>query len=52
MLNRPPPKYDGHVPLTVVEKGTLAVGSALGGIVSPRRAGMSLRAVFPCGASD
>jgi hypothetical protein len=44
VLNRPPPSYDGHVPLTRIEKGALAVGSALGAIVNPRRAGTFLQA--------
>lgn len=39
ILNRPPPKYPGHVPLTFVERGALAVGSAVGSIINPRRGG-------------
>jgi hypothetical protein len=38
-LNRPPPKYPGHVPLTFLERGALAVGSAVGSLMNPRRAG-------------
>lgn len=38
-LNRPPPKYPGHVPLTFFERGALAVGSAVGSLMNPRRAG-------------
>jgi len=38
-LNRPPPKYSGHVPLTFLERGALAVGSAVGSLMNPRRAG-------------
>ncbi|KAL9124632.1 MAG: hypothetical protein Q9217_006052 [Psora testacea] len=30
--------YDGHVPLTRIERGALAAGSALGAVVNPRRA--------------
>ena len=41
VLNRPSPKYPGHVPLTVVEHGALAVGSAVGALLDPRRAGKS-----------
>ncbi|BCR91600.1 ubiquinone biosynthesis protein COQ4 [Aspergillus chevalieri] len=37
VLNRPPPKYPGHVPLTFVERGALAVGSAVGSLLNPRR---------------
>ncbi|KAJ5162342.1 hypothetical protein N7492_007734 [Penicillium capsulatum] len=38
VLNRPPPNYPGHVPLTTIERGALAVGSALGSIINLRRA--------------
>ncbi|KAJ5306550.1 hypothetical protein N7508_005565 [Penicillium antarcticum] len=38
VLNRPPPNYPGHVPLTTIERGALAVGSALGSLINPRRA--------------
>lgn len=41
-LNRPPPKYPGHVPLTFLERGALAVGSAVGSLMNPRRAGKGL----------
>jgi ubiquinone biosynthesis protein COQ4 len=40
--NRPPPKYPGHVPLTFVERGALAIGSAVGSLLNPRRAGTKL----------
>lgn len=40
VLNRPPPNYPGHVPLTTLERGALAVGSALASILNPRRADM------------
>lgn len=39
VLNRPPPNYPGHVPLTCIERGALAVGSALGSLLNPRRGG-------------
>ncbi|CAG8936186.1 unnamed protein product [Penicillium salamii] len=38
VLNRPAPNYPGHVPLTTIERGALAIGSALGSLVNPRRA--------------
>ncbi|KAL8930521.1 MAG: hypothetical protein Q9208_000705 [Pyrenodesmia sp. 3 TL-2023] len=37
VLNRPPPQYHGHVPLTSTERGVLAVGSALTSLLNPRR---------------
>ncbi|KAI1007023.1 Ubiquinone biosynthesis protein [Podosphaera aphanis] len=37
VLHRPPPQYPGHVPLTWMEKGGLALGSALVALVNPRR---------------
>lgn len=42
VLNRPAPNYPGHIPLTLVERGVLAAGSALGSLLNPRRAGMQL----------
>ena len=39
VLNRPPPNYPGHIPLTTIERGALAVGSAIGSYLNPRRAG-------------
>lgn len=42
VLNRPAPNYPGHVPLTTIERGALAIGSALGSLVNPRRAGMAM----------
>lgn len=47
VLNRPPPIYNGHVPLTRIEKGALAVGSALGALMNPRRTGTFLQAFLP-----
>ncbi|KAH3943638.1 ubiquinone biosynthesis protein COQ4 [Parastagonospora nodorum] len=38
VLNRPPPNYEGHIPLTVIERLGLAVGSGLGSFLDPRRA--------------
>lgn len=40
-LNRPSPKYSHHVPLGFFEKGFLAIGSAVGALLNPRRAGPS-----------
>ena len=40
VLNRPPPNYEGHVPLNVFERGALAAGSAVMSLLNPRRAGM------------
>lgn len=39
VLDRPPPNYEGHVPLTLIEKGALAVGSAITSLFNPRRSG-------------
>ena len=39
MLNRPPPNYDGHVPLTTIERIALAAGSAVVSLWNPRRGG-------------
>ncbi|KAH8587571.1 ubiquinone biosynthesis protein coq4, mitochondrial [Bisporella sp. PMI_857] len=38
VLNRPPPNYPGHVPLTRIERAGLAVGSAVMSLISPTRA--------------
>ncbi|OIW31046.1 ubiquinone biosynthesis protein COQ4, mitochondrial [Coniochaeta ligniaria NRRL 30616] len=38
VLNRPPPNYPGHVPLTGVERAALAIGSGLISFFNPRRA--------------
>ncbi|KAI9849192.1 MAG: Ubiquinone biosynthesis protein [Thelocarpon superellum] len=40
ILHRPPAKYDGHVPLTTLERAALALGSAAVAITNPRRADM------------
>ncbi|PLB37242.1 ubiquinone biosynthesis protein COQ4 [Aspergillus candidus] len=45
VLNRPQPNYPGHVPLSIVERGALAVGSAVGALLNPRRADL----VATCG---
>ncbi|KAI0142093.1 coenzyme Q biosynthesis protein Coq4 [Pestalotiopsis sp. NC0098] len=37
VLNRPPPNYPGHVPLTKVERFALALGSGIGSLVNPYR---------------
>ena len=37
VLNRPAPNYPGHVPLTFLERGALAVGSAFGALRNPYR---------------
>ncbi|CAK3795110.1 Ubiquinone biosynthesis COQ4, mitochondrial [Lecanosticta acicola] len=37
VLNRPPPNYPGHVPLTWLERGALAIGSAFGSLKNPYR---------------
>ncbi|OJJ43429.1 hypothetical protein ASPZODRAFT_103409 [Penicilliopsis zonata CBS 506.65] len=37
VLNRPQPNYPGHIPLTFIERGALAVGSAVGSLINPRR---------------
>ena len=37
VLNRPPPNYPGHVPLTLLERGALAIGSAFGSLRNPYR---------------
>jgi len=37
VLNRPVPSYEGHVPLNRIERGALALGSAFGSLLNPRR---------------
>ena len=37
VLNRPPPNYPGHVALTSLERGALAIGSAFGSLRNPYR---------------
>ncbi|KMP00296.1 ubiquinone biosynthesis protein COQ4 [Coccidioides immitis H538.4] len=37
VLNRPQPNYPGHIPLTPIERGALAIGSAVGSLLNPRR---------------
>ncbi|CZT40888.1 probable Ubiquinone biosynthesis protein COQ4, mitochondrial [Rhynchosporium secalis] len=37
ILNRPPPSYPGHIPLTRIEKAGLAIGSAFGSLYNPYR---------------
>ena len=43
VLNRPPPNYEGHIPLTRIERGALAVGSAVMSLLDPSRGGTLLR---------
>ncbi|KAK6208869.1 coenzyme Q biosynthesis protein CoQ4 [Colletotrichum tabaci] len=38
VLNRPPPNYPGHVPLTNVERAGLALGAGIWSLLSPYRA--------------
>lgn len=38
-LARPPPNYEGHVPLNPPERAILAIGSAFGALMNPRRGG-------------
>ncbi len=40
VLNRPPPNYPGHIPLTRIEKAGLAVGSAVMSLMDPHRGGL------------
>jgi ubiquinone biosynthesis protein COQ4 len=37
VLSRPPPNYPGHVPLTPLERVSLAVGSAVASLLNPYR---------------
>ncbi len=47
VLNRPPPKYEGHVPLNTLERGAVAAGSAVMSLLNPRRGGtFSLSVTF------
>lgn len=39
VLNRPPPNYEGHIPLTRLERLGLALGSGIGSFLDPRRGG-------------
>lgn len=39
VLNRPPPNYEGHIPLTRIERLGLAAGSGLMSFLNPRRGG-------------
>ncbi|KAJ6789483.1 hypothetical protein PWT90_00284 [Aphanocladium album] len=37
VFNRPPPNYEGHVPLTRIERAGLAVGSGVMSLINPYR---------------
>lgn len=37
VLNRPPPNYPGHVPLTRIERAALAIGSGVLSLLDPHR---------------
>ncbi|KAK3700378.1 Ubiquinone biosynthesis protein [Vermiconidia calcicola] len=37
VLSRPPPNYPGHIPLTILERLSLAAGSAIGSLAKPYR---------------
>ncbi|KAM3526309.1 hypothetical protein MY4038_006865 [Beauveria bassiana] len=37
VLNRPPPNYEGHVPLTQIERAGLALGSGVMSLINPYR---------------
>ncbi|EDU49882.1 ubiquinone biosynthesis protein coq-4 [Pyrenophora tritici-repentis Pt-1C-BFP] len=37
VLNRPPPNYEGHIPLTRTERLGLALGSGIGSFLDPQR---------------
>ena len=50
VLNRPPPNYKGHVPLNGIEKGVLAVGSAIMALRNPYRHGDII--LFPVSGCD
>ncbi|KAI3537246.1 coenzyme Q biosynthesis protein Coq4 [Colletotrichum filicis] len=38
VLNRPPPNYPGHVPLTKIERAALGLGAGIWSLLSPYRA--------------
>lgn len=48
VLTRPTPKYEGHIPLTSIERASLAIGSALGSILNPRRGGNAYAVLGLC----
>jgi hypothetical protein len=47
VLGRPPPNYEGHIPLTRSERLALAVGSGLMSFLDPRRGGNASDAKLP-----
>ena len=52
VLNRPPPNYEGHIPLTRTERLGLAIGSGLGSFLDPRRGGTYYTMLYWIWVSD
>lgn len=48
VLNRPPPNYPGHVPLTRIERAGLAIGSGLMSFMNPYRGGTPCSSLRLC----
>lgn len=48
VFNRPPPAYDGHVPLTRLERACLFLGSGIISLADPRRADL----IAACGETS
>lgn len=46
ILNRPQPAYEGHIPLTLIERVSMAVGSGVGAYLDPRRGGTQLKTMI------
>ncbi len=46
VLNRPPPNYPGHIPLTMIERAGLTIGSGIISFLDPRRGGMHYYSFF------
>lgn len=46
ILNRPPPNYEGHVPLTTIERVVLGAGAGIAALLNIRRHGMSRNCVL------
>lgn len=51
-LARPPPNYEGHIPLNLPERGLLAVGSAIGSLLNPRRGGKPSNQTPNCASTN